>query len=66
MAMPKNITLINVELEHEKKLPFEHALALLLLDNQQGRETYKIKGKYEFNGTDIIRTKIPRNSNETE
>jgi hypothetical protein len=65
MAMPKNITLINKKTGIEKKLTFSHALRLLLLDKSQSSEgSYDIKGKYIFNGNDIIRK--PSNQESTE
>jgi hypothetical protein len=62
MAMPKNITLINKQSKNEKKLTFAHALRLLRLDNKQGRESFVIKGKYEFRNNEIIR----ESSNKTD
>lgn len=67
MAMPKNITLINKKTGIEKKLPFSHALRLLLLDKSQSSEgSYDIKGKYIFNGNDIIRKPSNQESTESE
>lgn len=55
MAMPKHITLINKQSKNEKKLTFDHALRLLRLEKKQGKEHYKIKGKYIFLNNEIIR-----------
>lgn len=66
MAMPKYIKLITKATGLEKKLLFDHALRLLLLDNSQGRDTYDIKGNYKFNGSDIIRVASNQESKESE
>ena len=54
MAMPKNITLVNKS-GNTVKLDFDHALRLLRLGVKNGTNSFSVKGKYTFNGNDIIR-----------
>ena len=54
MAMPKNVILVNKKGE-EVKLEFQHAIRLLRLGVKNGTNSFSVKGKYTFNGNDIIR-----------
>lgn len=53
--MPEKITLINKRTKLEKKLLFEHALRLLIIDRDKKYNDFTIKGKYKLEGNDIIR-----------
>lgn len=64
--MPKNITLVNKRTGNEKKLEFQHALRLLKLEQEKGTNSFTIKGKYTFNGNDIIRRKTTGEDQEHE
>lgn len=64
--MPTKIVLINKRSNIESRLTFSHALRLLILDKEQKRDTYTIKGKYIFNGSDIIRYRDNKESPEPE
>lgn len=55
MGMPKNVTLINKRTGIEKKLSFEHGVRLLRLESKNGTNSFSVKGKYFFDGNDIIR-----------
>jgi hypothetical protein len=61
MAMPKNITLANKS-GNTVKLDFDHALRLLRLGVKNGTNSFSVKGKYTFNGNDIIRRRSDKNS----
>jgi hypothetical protein len=61
MAMPKNITLANKS-GNTVKLDFDHALRLLRLGVKNGTNSFSVKGKYTFNGNDIIRRASDKNS----
>ena len=54
MAMPKNVTLVNKN-GNEVVLEFQHAKRLLRLGVKNGTNSFSVKGKYTFNGNDIIR-----------
>ena len=60
MAMPKNITLINKRSEKETVLDFQHAERLLKLELKNGTNSFSVKGKYIFNGNDIIRRPVTK------
>jgi len=55
MGMPKTITHIHKDKGFEKELSFEHALRLLKLEEKNNTKSFSLKGKYIFNGNDIIR-----------
>ena len=54
MAMPKDVTLVNKS-GNEVVLEFQHAKRLLRLGVKNGTNSFSVKGKYTFNGNDIIR-----------
>jgi hypothetical protein len=62
MAMPKSITLINKHSEVETVLGFQHAERLLRLELKNGTNSFSVKGKYIFNGNDIIRRTSDKDS----
>jgi hypothetical protein len=62
MAMPKSITLINRRTAIEKVLDFQHAVRLLRLELKNGTNSFSVKGKYIFNGNDIIRRTSDKDS----
>lgn len=66
MAMPLYINLINKQTKGVVKLSFDHALRVLLLEKEQGRNSYDLEKGFEFNGTDIVRTKKPKSKKEKE
>ena len=62
MAMPKSITLINKRTELETSFEFQHAVRLLRLELKNGTNSFSVKGKYIFNGNDIIRRASDKDS----
>ena len=60
--MPKSITLINKRTGKEKVLGFQHAGRLLRLELKNGTNSFSVKGKYIFNGNDIIRRTSDKDS----
>lgn len=66
MGMPKNITLINKRTKIEKKLSFEHGVRLLRLEFKNGTNSFNVKGKYFFDGNDIIRRAVKAEDQEQQ
>ena len=65
MPMPKYLALVNVHSGAEVKLDFSHALRLLRLEEQQGRQNFKIAQKgYKFVNNDIVRERSDKASKE--
>ena len=54
MAMPKSVILVNKK-GKEVELGFQHARRLLRIGVKNGTNSFSVKGKYTFNGNDIIR-----------